>query len=244
MKQNIYDNPEFFEGYQQLRKHESGLNKVLEEPATYSLLPSLDSKSIVDLGCGFGNFCRYARSRGATRVIGVDISKKMLRQAKEETDDSCVIYVNSPIEEFDIEPQMVDLVLSSLSIHYVKDIDELFKKVHIWLSLGGRFIFSVEHPILTALSDGWHKDKDGKKIFWPVDNYKKEGERVSRWFVDGVVKYHRTVETYINSLIDNGFTIKRVLEPEAAAEFMSHRPDLAEESRRPPFLVVSSQKIV
>ena len=59
-----------------------------------------------------------------------------------------------------------------------------------------------------------------------------------------VVKPLKTTETYINSLIDNGFTIKRVLEPEVAAEFMSHKPELAEESRRPPFLVISSEKIM
>ncbi len=244
MKQNIYDNPEFFDAYLQMRKHETGLNKVLEEPATYSLLPSLDSKFIVDLGCGFGNFCRYASSKGAKSVIGVDISKKMLQEAQNMTGDTRITYVNSPIEEFGVEPQTVDIVLSSLTLHYVENLDELLKEVFAWLSPRGQFIFSVEHPMTTALMSGWHKNKEGEKVFWPVDNYSKEGERVSHWFVDGVIKYHRTIETYINSLIDNGFTIKRVLEPEAAVHFMSHRPELAEESRRPPFLVVSSQKII
>ena len=129
MKQNIYDNPEFFEGYLQLRKHEACVNNVLEEPATYSLLPSLDSKSIVDIGCGFGNFCRYAKSKGAKSIVGIDISKKMLQQAKNMTDDTLITYVNSPIEEFDIESQTVDIVLSSLTLHYVENLDGLLKKV-------------------------------------------------------------------------------------------------------------------
>ena len=244
MQQNIYDNPNFFDAYLQMRKHEAGLNKVLEEPATYSLLPSLDSKSVVDLGCGFGNFCRYARSKGAKSIVGVDVSKKMLQQAKNMTNDTLITYVNSPIEEFDIESQTVDIVLSSLAMHYVENLDGLLRKVFAWLSAEGQFVFSVEHPITTALLGGWHKNKEGEKVFWPVDNYKKEGKRVCYWFVDGVIKYHRTIETYINSLIDNGFAIKRVLEPEATSEFMSRRPELAEESRRPPFLIISSQKIM
>jgi SAM-dependent methyltransferase len=209
MKQNIYDNPEFFDTYLQLRKHETCLNKVLEEPAINSLLPSLDSKSVVDLGCGFGRFCRHASSKGAKSVIGVGISKKMLQEARNMTGDTQITCVNSPIEKFDIEPQTADIVLSSLALHYVENLDGLLKKV-----------------------------------FWPVDNYRKEGKRVCHWIVDGVIKYHRTMETYINSLIDSGFTIKRILEPEAAAEFMSCRPELAEKSRRPPFLVISSQKII
>lgn len=164
MKQNIYDNPEFFEGYLQLRKNEAGLNKVLEEPATYSLFPSLDSKSVVDLGCGFGNFCRYAVSKGAKSIVGVEISKKMLRQVKKMTDDSLITYVNSPIEDFEVEPKTVDLVVSSLTLHYVENLDGLLNKVFTWLANKGQFVFSVEHPMTTALMKGWHKNKEGEKF--------------------------------------------------------------------------------
>jgi hypothetical protein len=46
-----------------------------------------------------------------------------------------------------------------------------------------------------------------------VDNYRPEGERRTKWFIDGVVKYHRTIETYVNGLIATGFTLRRLLEP-------------------------------
>lgn len=62
-------------------------------------------------------------------------------------------------------------------------------------------------------------------------------------FVDGVLKYHRTVATYLNTLTENGLTIRKVLEPEAQPEYLAERPALADESRRPPLMVVSAQKL-
>jgi hypothetical protein len=65
----------------------------------------------------------------------------------------------------------------------------------------------VEHPICTALLRGWVTDDRGRRLHWPVDRYREEGIRKSRWFVDGVIKYHRMLETYVNTLIDSGFAL-------------------------------------
>jgi len=62
------------------------------------------------------------------------------------------------------------------------------------------------------------------------------------WFVAGFVKYHRTVSTYINALIQAGFHVERVEEPEATSEAVEVRPDLAEERRRPPFLIMKARR--
>jgi len=71
--QNIYDNPAFFAGYEELRTSGSGLNEILEQPALWSMLPdSLAGLHIVDLGCGFGNFARRTRQAGAAFVLGID----------------------------------------------------------------------------------------------------------------------------------------------------------------------------
>ena len=60
-------------------------------------------------------------------------------------------------------------------------------------------VFSVEHPIATAYGNyEWHRDDAGAKLHWKVDRYREEGPRKSEWFVPGVIKYHRTVETYVN----------------------------------------------
>ncbi len=58
MTQNIYDDPTFFEGYGQLGRSTDGLAGAVEWPAIQAMLPDMRSLRVVDLGCGFGWFCR------------------------------------------------------------------------------------------------------------------------------------------------------------------------------------------
>ena len=243
MKQNIYDNADFFTGYLKLRDNPFVLNKVLEQPAIWSLLPPLAGKRVIDLGCGCGGLCRQAAGQRALQVIGVDISERMLAEARAAADHAAVEYVHSAIEDFCHDGEPANVVVSSLTLHYVKDYAQLVASIHAWLAPGGLFAFSIEHPMCTALLNGWHRDAAGRKAHWPVDGYKDEGIRERRWMVDGVIKYHRTVETYVNTLIDAGFAIRRLLEPEALPQYVAHDPGLSEERRRPPFLLVAAGKM-
>lgn len=241
MKQNIYDDPRFFEGYSKLRRHESGLNMAVDQPAMRSILPPLANKRVLDLGCGFGKMCRYAIDSGASSVVGVDISSKMLAKARVDNPDARISYVESALEDLSFAPASFDVVVSSLALHYVERFDSVCANVKLWLVAGGAFVFSVEHPMVTAFPIGAYLDAKAEKEHWPIDNYKLEGIRHTQWFTDDVIKYHRSVETYVNTLIDNGFTIARLLEPEATADAIRERPELREESRRPTFMMISAR---
>lgn len=243
MKQNIYDHPDFFAGYTSLRERKAGLNDVLEQPAMKSLLPAVAGKRVLDLGCGAGGLCQALRAQGASEVVGVDLSARMLALAKAVPHEG-ITYVNQAIEDFISPANSFDLVVSSLAMHYVRDWDQLMSRVAGWLCKGGYFIFSIEHPIATAaqgIHPGWIRDADGNKVYWALDCYHDEGLRESRWIVDGVMKYHRTMTTVLNTLIEHGFTICRVLEPYAEASAEAERPELLEERRRPPFLCVKAR---
>ena len=132
MKQNIYDHPDFFAGYQTLRRTERGLNAALEWPAFRSMLPPLSGKRVLDLGSGFGPFCHYAAERGADRVVGVDISTRMLEWARRENSGERITYFQSPIEDADFDPTSFDLVASSLALHYVEQFDGVCANVNRW----------------------------------------------------------------------------------------------------------------
>jgi SAM-dependent methyltransferase len=241
MKQNIYDDPQFFAGYSKLRRHESGLNLAVDQPAMRSLIPSLANKRVLDLGCGFGKMCRFAIEQGAASVVGVDISTRMLAKAREETADARIGYIQSALEDLNFAPGSFEIVVSSLAIHYVERYDMLCANVKSWLVAGGAFVFSVEHPMVTAYPVGQYLDEKGEERHWAIDNYKLEGIRHTKWFTDDVIKYHRSVETYVNTLIDKGFNIVRLLEPEAAEDEIKKRPELREESRRPTFMLISAR---
>ena len=243
MKQNKYDDENFFSAYEKMPRSINGLEGAGEWHVLKALLPELRDKSILDLGCGFGWHCRYAREQQARAVIGVDISEKMLRKAREKTDDPLISYIRMPIEDINFSDEQFDVVISSLAFHYVKSFEGICKKVYECLKPGGSFVFSVEHPIFTARDEqDWYYDVKGNRLHWAVDNYQSEGIRETTFLTENVIKYHRTFSTYLNDLIDAGFTIKAVKEPEPSEEMLESIPEMKDELRRPMFLIISAQK--
>ena len=85
--QNIFDNQEFFDGYKRIRSNKYSANNLEEKPALFSLSPDLAGKAVLDLGCGYGENCAEFKAMGASAVLGIDISEKMLAVATEEHPD-------------------------------------------------------------------------------------------------------------------------------------------------------------
>src|ERR1700722_8581560 len=129
MTQNIYDDPRFFEGYSQLPRSVAGLDGAPEWPALRALLPDLHELRVVDLGCGFGWFCRWAREQGAARVLGLDVSERMLTRARAATNDPAISYEQGDLETLELPQAGFDLVYSSLAFHYVADATRLFAQI-------------------------------------------------------------------------------------------------------------------
>ena len=242
MTQNIYDNEEFFAGYSRLRRSVEGLDGMPEWPALRALLPDLLGRKVLDLGCGFGWFCRWAREQGASNVVGVDVSEKMLERARIATADPAVTYTRADMEQLKLPPKTFDVVYSALALHYVERLHELMAQVYQSLVTGGVLVFSVEHPIFTAPSQPrWSLDAAGRKT-WPVDRYLDEGPRSTDWLAKGVIKQHRTLGTYINMLIGIGFAITQVDEWGPTEDQIAAEPNWANERQRPPFLIIAGSR--
>ncbi len=243
MKQNKYDDPEFFTNYSRMARSIGGLDAAGEWPAFRALLPTLRDKSVLDLGCGFGWHCRYAREQQARSVVGVDLSEKMLARARESTNDVAIEYRRLAIEDINFSAGAFDVVLSSLALHYVERFDLVCRKVHHCLVPEGSFVLSVEHPIFTArASQDWYYGQQGERLHWPVDHYQEEGPRQASFLEHEVVKYHRTVATYVNTLIDSGFTLTKLSEPQPTQELLDKHPEWQDETRRPMFLLIAAVK--
>jgi len=197
------------------------------------------------LGCGVGGHCLEFVNGGAKKVVGIDISKKMLEVAEKENHHSKITYLNLPMENLSQISEKFDLVVSSLAIHYVKDFEKLVCDVFNLLNENGLFLFSQEHPLNTCFSEGsrWTKDEKGNKLFANISNYSTEGVRESVWFIDGVKKYHRTFSSIINTLVLAGFSIEKVIEPVPTEELLLEFPDYRDLFHKPDFLLVRGRKI-
>ncbi len=243
MKQNKYDDPDFFANYDKMPRSVGGLDKAGEWPAFRALLPDLAHKRLLDLGCGFGWHCRYARRQNAQSVVGVDISEKMLARARETTHDSGIEYCRSAMEDIAFPADTFDVALSSLALHYTDRLDRVCQRVHQCLADGGAFVISVEHPMFTALAaQEWCCGSNGERLHWPIDDYQEEGLRHTQWLAEDVIKYHRTVATYVNTLIASGFRIMHLSEPVPSPEMLLEQPSMKDECRRPMFLLIAAVK--
>lgn len=243
MKQNKYDVPQFFLKYSQMNRSKKGLSAAGEWMTFRAMLPDLRDKRVLDLGCGFGWHCRYAQEQHAEAVLGVDLSAKMLERARADTQDPAIQYCQLAIESIDFPENTFDVVISSLALHYVQDFSQVCHNVARCLSPDGDFVFSVEHPIFTAdVSQDWCYGSAGERRHWVVDHYHEEGRRDTQFLGEEVVKYHRTVATYMNDLIASGFHIRDVQESKSTIAMFDAAPQVHDESRRPMFLLVAARK--
>lgn len=243
MKENKYDDKAFFEQYSQMSRSVNGLKGAGEWHVLKQMLPDFKNKRVLDLGCGFGWHCEYAIEQGAKNVTGVDISEKMLEEARKRNYSPLIEYRRMAVEDFDFTPESFDIVISSLTFHYLESFSDICQNVYRCLSEKGEFVFSVEHPVFTAYgSQDWYYDTNGNILHWPVDRYFNEGLRKANFLGEEVIKYHKTLTTYINSLIKAGFEITELREPEPDADMLRTVPGMEDELRRPMMLLISAKK--
>ncbi|QNL51892.1 class I SAM-dependent methyltransferase [Olivibacter sp. SDN3] len=243
MKENKYDDFSFFEQYGKMSRSQKGLDAAGEWHVLKGMLPDFKEKKVLDLGCGYGWHCRYAIEKGAKSVVGIDLSEKMLQKAKKINQLDGIIYKRMALEDVQFTPEIFDVIFSSLTFHYIQSYDMLIGNIYQWLKAGGRFVFSVEHPVFTSKdSQDWVYDAAGNKSHWAVDSYFFEGERNTLFLGERVLKYHRTVGTYLNVLLKKGFKIVEVKEPVPSDEMLKNIPEMKDELRRPMMLLISTEK--
>jgi SAM-dependent methyltransferase len=267
MAQNIYDQPAFFTEYSKLPRSIHGLTGAPEWPLIRTLLgTSTTNAHVLDLCCGFGWFTRWARSSGhAATVHGIDVSEAMLARARQLTtadDAAAVTYALGDLETLQLPAARYDVVFSSLALHYVPDVARLVREIRGALVPRGRFVFSVEHPIFTASvqtrARGWEPDPGGDeagryaakgagaesgevKASWLLNSYADEGVRLTDWLADGVRKYHRTIDSWVTTLLANGFVVTALKEYMPTLEDLESHPEWNKERERPLFLIIAAE---
>jgi 2-polyprenyl-3-methyl-5-hydroxy-6-metoxy-1,4-benzoquinol methylase len=243
MAQNIYDDPAFLAGYSEFPRSREGLRATSEWPAMRALLPAIAGNRVIDLGCGFGQLCRWLAAEGASSVLGIDLSEKMLDRAKAETKSPAVTYRRADLETLTLEPESAELIVSSMAFHYIEDFSRLARLLFDALAPRGHLVFSVEHPIYAARAEPeWVAAADGRQAF-AIADYGIEGRKVTHWVVDGVVKYHRTIGTMLNTLHESGFAYRAVTEWTPSEEQLAAHPGWRDtELTRPMFVLMALTK--
>lgn len=241
MRGSEYDNEIFFRQYAGMERSRKGLAGAGEWWQLKPLFPPLEGKRLLDLGCGYGWHCRYAAEQGAARVLGIDLSRRMLAEAEARGDDSRIEYQLCGIEDYEYPEDTWDCVVSNLALHYVEDLDAVFANVRRTLRPGGIFLFNIEHPTFTAgVGQDWIYDEAGRPLYWPVDDYFRPGERSTNFLGCTMRKHHHTLTQILMGLLNQGFELQAVEEARPADDQLDI-PGMRDELRRPMMLLVRAR---
>ena len=240
MMYNEYDNDAFFKQYAKMPRSMEGLAAAGEWHQLRPLFPALKGKNVLDLGCGYGWHCKFSVELGAAHVLGIDISRNMLEEAAKRNMMPEIEYRICAISDYTYPENTWDFVISNLALHYIENIEQIFQKVYRTLKPGGVFLFNIEHPVFTAgVGQDWVCTDDGKRLYWPVDNYFMPGERRTHFLGCDVVKQHHTLTQILMGLLKHGFVLEAIEEARPPEEMMDIA-GMADELRRPMMLLVKA----
>lgn len=176
-------------------------NALYERPTTLALLPDVSGRDVLDSGCGPGWYADWLVHRGA-RVVAVDCSRSMVELADRRVSGRARV-LKADVRNFrGVFPDSAfDLVLSSLVLHYLDDLSEVFVEWARVLRPGGTLVFSTHHPICqaTLLDPGYLR---------PTLIEERWG-----WLDETMRYYQRPLHDLTEPLTAAGFLIERICEP-------------------------------
>ena len=186
-----------------------------EKTIHIKLFGKLEGKKLLDLGCGGGQTSIFFNEQGAT-VTGVDFSKTQIDFAKNLVNRKGigrVTFQQGNIENLSMFGDCnFDLVNSSHTIHYVKNLQGCFNEVFRVLKPKGKFVFSVSHPF-NHIVEIENNQLIVKRSYFQEGKYKWNWEYQKEGLKYPMSLFIRKVEDYFAALKKSGFIVEDLLEP-------------------------------
>ncbi|MCK0471042.1 class I SAM-dependent methyltransferase [Halalkalibacter sp. APA_J-10(15)] len=206
-------------------------NSEYERPAMMRLLPNnLSDKTVLDAGCAAGWYTQQLMNRGAT-TVATDISLEMVNATRRRVGEKAKVHRLDLGEKLPFESQSFDLILSSLTLHYIKDWERTFSEFQRVLKPNGMFLFSVHHPFADI---AFLKDPHYFSIELIFDQWNKEGK------VYEVPFYRRPLSEIVNCT-SAYFSIEELIEPQPTMSFKEQAPEKYDRlMKRPQFLMIKA----
>jgi SAM-dependent methyltransferase len=168
---------------------------------------------VLEVGCGAASCARWLAGEGA-RVVGLDLSAGMLRQARaaDRRTGVPVPLVQADAGGLPFADGMFDAAFSAFgAVPFVADAGAVMREVARVLRPGAPWVFAVNHPMRWAFPDD--PGPDGLTVsqsYFDRTPYAEVDD-------DGRVTYvehHRTVGDRVDDVVSAGLVLERLVEPE------------------------------
>jgi ubiquinone/menaquinone biosynthesis C-methylase UbiE len=177
------------------------------------LLGDLTGKRILEVGCGAGQCSRWLVDQGA-RSVGLDLSVRQLQHSRriDESSGVALPVVCATASQVPFADDSFDLAFSAYgALPFVLDAGKVLREVARVLRDGGRFVFSVSHPIRWTLPDD--PTSAGLTVthsYFDRSPYVEQDETGAATYVE----HHRTFGDWVRAIRSAGFDLDDVVEPE------------------------------
>ena len=208
---------------QRMRDGKNIVHDYIAKPALYSNLGDVKDKDVLCIGCGSGEECAHIASLGAKRVVGIDLSPAFIEIARKSFPD--IEFYVMDMEDLSFVRESFDVVVSSLTIHYVPSWAKSLEEIKRVLRVGGRAVITSNHPIrfgsqmkrvykCETFVMGYTRYKDLKTKEEVYGDYLNEREIEDKWFNKfNVTYYHKSISGMFKAIKDSGLSLVNFLEP-------------------------------
>jgi ubiquinone/menaquinone biosynthesis C-methylase UbiE len=222
-------------------------------PAFFAMLPEVRGLRGLDIGCGEGNNTRLLAKRGAI-MSAVDISETFIGQAQKAESESPlgIHYQLASAHHLPFANESFDFATSFMCLMDMPEPERGIREAFRVLKPGRFLQFSITHPCFQTPLWKWVRDESGNKIGVICGQYfNQKPARVCEWIFGGAPEttrkfripvFDRTLSEWVNTLLDTGFQIERMMEPHADEKTAAEHPDVADTRHVAYFLIVRCRK--
>lgn len=198
---------------------------LLKDDNTYQtrvILPNLKrlldlkkGEKILDLACGNGFFS--AEFTKTAKVIGVDIARNLIEQARKNV-PSANFFVSSAEKMEFLEDKSVTKIVIVLAIQNMENPHLVFKECSRILKPGGSLHIVLNHPTFRVLKkSSWGWDDTAKVQYRRIDGYLSESkEKIQMYPGDApsvhTYSFHRPLQYFFKTLGNQNFYVNRLEE--------------------------------
>lgn len=218
------------------------------DPYIYKIIGDVKDKTIYDLGCGNGYISRNLSKKGA-KVFASDVSEELIKIAKEKSENLDISYsVRDGLDFSDFDDNQFDVVVMNMVIHYIEDLDTLFKEISRVLKPNGILAFSTNHFFRPGepYSEWVEGEVDGKPtLFIKVTNYLESHFKIStsKWDNETKLKIYKVpLNMLINTMSKYNLLTKEVYEPESVGFAKDYSEELQKSHHIPTFIIFGAIK--